>query len=354
MPADYVAIITDGNGRWAQQRGLPVIEGHQAGADTVKARLRDAAELGIDELTVYSFSTENWTRPKDEVDGLMAMFAERIDRETPELDEEGVRMRFIGRREGVSAELIDRMDWAEDKTGPNDRITLFVAFNYGGRAEVLDAAARYSGGGEEAFRRLLYAPEMHDPDLIIRTSGEQRMSNYLLWQGAYSELVFADELWPDFSREAFRAALDEDERRQRRLGGRRWRGPRARRRAGARPRASGAPGARAGATRARTSARAWPPRSRRSPSRCSSSAWASGSSWPGWRRSPASACTSCSGCTPSPTRRAWPASRGPSRCSWPPTSAARPACWAPSWPACRGSSSCACCSRATPGRRGWR
>src|SRR5206468_4000819 len=154
------AIITDGNGRWAQQRGLPVIEGHQAGADVVKERLRDAAEFGVKELTVYSFSTENWTRPKEEVDGLMAMFAERIDRETPELDEEGVRMRFIGRREGISDELTGRMDWAEAETDENDRITLFVAFNYGGRAEILDAAAAYGGGGEEEFHSHLYAPEM--------------------------------------------------------------------------------------------------------------------------------------------------------------------------------------------------
>jgi undecaprenyl diphosphate synthase len=132
MPAEYVAIITDGNGRWAQQRGLPVIDGHQAGADVVKDRLRDAVELGVKELTVYSFSTENWTRPRDEVEGLMAMFAERIDRETPELNEEGVRMRFIGRREGIGEELTRRMDWAEAETTGNDRITLFVAFNYGG------------------------------------------------------------------------------------------------------------------------------------------------------------------------------------------------------------------------------
>jgi undecaprenyl diphosphate synthase len=218
--ARYVAIITDGNGRWAEQRGLPVIDGHQAGADTVKARLRDAAEFGVRELTVYSFSTENWTRPKDEVDGLMAMFGERIDRETPELDDEGVRMRFIGRREGIPPELEERMDWAEEKTGENDRITLFVAFNYGGRAEILDAAARYDGGGEDGFRRLLYAPEMHDPDLLIRTSGELRVSNYLLWQVAYSEFVFRDELWPDFSREAFAASLEEFAARRRRFGAR--------------------------------------------------------------------------------------------------------------------------------------
>jgi undecaprenyl diphosphate synthase len=221
MPgARYVAIITDGNGRWAQRRGLPPIEGHSAGADVVKARLRDAVEFGIKELTVFSFSTENWSRPRDEVTGLMRMFGERIDRETPELDEEGVRMRFIGRREGIDGELVERIDWAEAKTAANDRITLFVAFNYGGRAEIIDAARSFEGSTEEEFRASLYAPEMHDPDLLIRTSGEHRISNYLLWQCAYSEFVFRDELWPDFSREAFREALDEYEARQRRFGGR--------------------------------------------------------------------------------------------------------------------------------------
>ena len=218
--ARYVAIITDGNGRWARGRNLPVIEGHRAGADIVKERLRDAVDLGVKELTIYSFSTENWSRSDEEVSGLMRMFAERIAGETPELNEEGVRMRFIGRREGVSSALLEQMDWAEAETAANDTITLYVAFNYGGRAEILDAAARFGGGGEEAFRALLYAPEMHDPDLIIRTSGEQRMSNYLLWQSAYSELVFRDELWPDFSREAFAAALDEYAGRRRRFGGR--------------------------------------------------------------------------------------------------------------------------------------
>jgi undecaprenyl diphosphate synthase len=218
--ARYVAIITDGNGRWARQRGLPVVEGHNAGADTVKARLRDAAEFGIRELTVYSFSTENWSRPAEEVTALIRMFSERIRRETPELEAEGVRMRFIGRRDRVSGALLEQMDWAEAETAHNDRITLFVAFNYGGRAEIIDAATRFTGGDEEDFRRLLYAPEMHDPDLVIRTSGEQRLSNYLLWQSAYAELVFADELWPDFGREAFRAALDEYANRRRRFGGR--------------------------------------------------------------------------------------------------------------------------------------
>jgi undecaprenyl diphosphate synthase len=218
--ARYVAIITDGNGRWARAQGVPVNEGHSAGADTVKARLRDAAELGIEELTVYSFSTENWSRPAEEVQGLMEMFSARIAGETPELHEEGVRMRFIGRREGVAERLLEQMRWAEELTAQNSRITLFVAFNYGGRAEILDAARRFSGGSEEEFRACLYAPEMHDPDLIIRTSGERRLSNYLLWQSAYSELVFREELWPDFTREALEASLEEFAERRRRFGGR--------------------------------------------------------------------------------------------------------------------------------------
>jgi undecaprenyl diphosphate synthase len=219
--ARYVAIITDGNGRWARQRGLPVMAGHEAGADAVKARLRDAVDLGIAQLTVYSFSTENWNRSPDEVSALMEMFTRRIDQETPELHQEGVRIRFIGRRQDpVPAKLIECMDWAEGVTRDNKRITLFVAFNYGGRAEILDAARGFNGQDELEFRRRLYAPEMHDPDLIIRTSGEQRLSNYLLWQGAYSELVFREELWPDFSREAFEQSLNEFAARQRRFGGR--------------------------------------------------------------------------------------------------------------------------------------
>jgi undecaprenyl diphosphate synthase len=218
--ARYVAIITDGNGRWAQRHGLPVIEGHQAGADVVKARLRDAVELGVAELTVYSFSTENWSRSQAEVDGLMAMFAQRIDSETPELHEEGVRMRFIGRRDRLASDLLRRMEWAEETTRENTRITLFVAFDYGGRAEIVHAARTFTGETEDEFRAHLYAPDMHDPDLLIRTSGEQRISNYLLWQAAYSELVFRDELWPDFTRAAFEESLAEFAARARRFGAR--------------------------------------------------------------------------------------------------------------------------------------
>jgi undecaprenyl diphosphate synthase len=219
--ARYVAIITDGNGRWAQRRGLAAIAGHEAGADTVKARLRDAAQLGIKELTVYSFSTENWSRDEQEVAGLMEMFARRIELETPELHEQGVRMRFIGRRSHpVAPGLVERMQWAEALTAANTRITLFVAFNYGGRAEIVDAARTFTGSTEAEFAAHLYAPDMHDPDLVIRTSGEQRISNYLLWQAAYSEFVFCEELWPDFSREAFERALAEFSARRRRFGGR--------------------------------------------------------------------------------------------------------------------------------------
>jgi len=218
--ARHVAIITDGNGRWAERNQVPTLDGHRAGADNVKARLRDAVELGITELTVYSFSTENWSRPAKEVAGLMEMFAERISSETPELKAEGVRMRFIGRRDRIGATLLERIEWAEEETADNDRLTLFIAFDYGSRAEIVAAAERYDGGGEDAFRDLLYAPEMHDPDLLIRTGGDRRVSNYLLWQCAYSELVFRDELWPDFGREELVASLTEFESRERRFGGR--------------------------------------------------------------------------------------------------------------------------------------
>jgi undecaprenyl diphosphate synthase len=177
-------------------------------------------QLDVKELTVYAFSTENWTRPQWEVEGLMAMFAELIETETPELDEEGVRMRFVGRREGVSERLRDRMEWAQRETAANERMTLFVAFNYGGRAEIVDAARRFEGGDEEDFAKLLYAPEMNDPDLLIRTSGEHRLSNYLLWQSAYSELVFSDVLWPDFDHDELAAALNEYASRERRFGAR--------------------------------------------------------------------------------------------------------------------------------------
>jgi undecaprenyl diphosphate synthase len=220
MAARNVAIIMDGNARWASERGLHVLEGHREGAKALKRTVRHAVELGVQELTVFAFSTENWTRPTDEVEGLMAMFAELIESETPELDEEGVKMRFAGRTEEVSGELRQRMAWAEEQTAQNTRMTLFVAFNYGGRAEILDAAARFGGGDEDDFAQLLYAPDMSDPDLLIRTSGERRLSNFLLWQCAYSELVFSEALWPDFGKADLAAALDEFAARERRFGAR--------------------------------------------------------------------------------------------------------------------------------------
>jgi len=170
---------------------------------------------------VFVFSTENWSRPAGEVAELMAMFSQRIASETPELHREGVRVRFIGARDGISEDLLAQMDRVQSLTAPNERLRLFIAFNYGGRAEILQAARRIGGGGgEEEFRGRLYAPEMHDPDVIIRTGGEQRLSNYLLWQSAYSELVFREELWPDFTREAFECSLREFDDRRRRFGGR--------------------------------------------------------------------------------------------------------------------------------------
>ena len=210
----------DGNARWAEARGLPVLAGHREGAQALKRTVRHAVKHGVEELTVYAFSTENWSRPRDEVEGLMAMFAELIESETPELDEEGVRMMFIGRRDEVSADLREKMGWAEEKTRANDRMKLFVAFNYGGRAEIVDAAERYEGGGEEAFAKLLYAPDMREPDVLIRTSGELRVSNFLLWQTAYAELYFADVLWPDFDEETLVAALEDIAARERRYGAR--------------------------------------------------------------------------------------------------------------------------------------
>jgi undecaprenyl diphosphate synthase len=221
MPsARFVAIIADGNGRWARTNALSVDAGHEAAADTLKARLADAAELGIEQLTVYAFSTENWSRPAREVRGLMEMFARRISIETPALHREGIRMRFVGSRERMPKPLIEQMDRAESLTASNERMTLFIGFDYGGRAEIADAARRFDGSSEEEFRRCLYAPDMHDPEVIIRTGGEQRLSNFLLWQAAYAELVFREELWPDFGREALEQSLQDLTGRQRRFGGR--------------------------------------------------------------------------------------------------------------------------------------
>jgi undecaprenyl diphosphate synthase len=216
----YVAIIMDGNARWAAARGLGVTAGHQAGTDALKRIVRDAGDLDIAELTVYAFSTENWARPDSEVSGIMALFVDRIRREAPELDEEGVRLRFIGRRDRLAPAVTEQVEWAERLTEHHAGRTLFVAFDYGGRAEILHAAERYQGGGEDEFSRLLYAPDMHDPQLIIRTGHEQRISNFLLWQAAYSELYFSDKMWPDFDRAELEQALDDYAAREYRYGGR--------------------------------------------------------------------------------------------------------------------------------------
>jgi undecaprenyl diphosphate synthase len=216
----YVAIIMDGNARWAQNRGLGVTEGHQAGTDALKRAVRLAGDFGIEQLTVYAFSTENWTRPEPEVGGIMDLFVERIRREAPELDEEGVRLRFIGRRDRLSQRVLEGIDWAEQLTAGNSARSLYVAFDYGGRAEILHAASRYKGGGEEEFCRHLYAPDMKDPELIIRTGGELRLSNFLLWESAYSELYFSDILWPDFDRPELERALASYAERDFRGGGR--------------------------------------------------------------------------------------------------------------------------------------
>jgi undecaprenyl diphosphate synthase len=225
--AGSVAIILDGNGRWAKRRGLPTAAGHRAGARTVRRVVEAAIELGIHDLSVFAFSTENWSRPQDEVDALMEIFAETIERELPDLAEQGVRVRFIGRRDRAPESLRKRMVAMEDRTDLNARINLWVAFDYGGRAELVEATRRIVESGvepdeidENVFAANLYAPDLPDPDLLIRTSGELRVSNFLLWQVAYSELVFVDKLWPDFDARDLHAALADYASRRRRFGGR--------------------------------------------------------------------------------------------------------------------------------------
>jgi undecaprenyl diphosphate synthase len=220
-----VAIIMDGNGRWAESRGLPVEAGHQEGTRALRRTVEAALELGIESLAVYAFSTENWLRPPAEVDALMEIFSETIDRELPDLAKQGVRTRFIGRRDRASAELQDRMADLELHTAQRERLNLWIAFDYGGRAELADAARKMMVAhispdevDEDVFAVYLYAPEMPDPDLLIRASGEQRISNFLLWQLAYAELVFVDRLWPDFGEEDLRRAVAEYARRHRRFG----------------------------------------------------------------------------------------------------------------------------------------
>jgi undecaprenyl diphosphate synthase len=225
--AGSVAIILDGNGRWAKRRGLPTAAGRRAGARAVRRVVEAAIDLGIHDLSVFAFSTENWSRPQDEVDALMEIFAETIERELPDLAEQGVRVRFIGRRDRAPEALRARMHAMEDRTELNARLNLWVAFDYGGRAELVQATRRIVESGvdpaeidENVFAANLYAPELPDPDLFIRTSGELRVSNFLLWQLAYAELVFVDKLWPDFDERDLRAALADYASRRRNFGGR--------------------------------------------------------------------------------------------------------------------------------------
>ena len=225
--ARTVAIIMDGNGRWAKRRGLPTPAGHRAGTKALRRTVEAAIDLGVEELVVYAFSTENWSRPQDEVDALMEIFGETIERELPDLAEQGVRVRFIGRRDRAPEALRARMEALEDRTALNTRMGLWIAFDYGGRGELVEAARRLVESGvdpleidENVFAANLYAPELPDPDLLIRTSGEVRISNFLLWQLAYAELVFVDELWPDFGERQLRAALADYAQRRRNFGGR--------------------------------------------------------------------------------------------------------------------------------------
>jgi undecaprenyl diphosphate synthase len=225
--AQSVAIIMDGNGRWAKRRRLPTAAGHRAGARTVRRIVEASIDLGIHDLSIFAFSTENWSRPREEVDALMDIFAETIERELPDLAEQGVRVRFIGRRDRAPEELQRRMAGMEDRTELNSRLNLWVAFDYGGRAELVEAARRIVESGvdpeeidENVFAANLYAPDLPDPDLLIRTSGELRVSNFLLWQLAYAELAFVDKLWPDFEPRDLQHALGEYASRRRRFGGR--------------------------------------------------------------------------------------------------------------------------------------
>jgi undecaprenyl diphosphate synthase len=219
-----VAIVMDGNGRWASAHGVEVAEGHRAGSRALRPIVETAIDLAIPSLAVYAFSTENWTRSADEVSALMEIFGETIDRELHDLAAEGVHTQFVGRRDRAPSWLEEKMEALERSTAAESRLSLWIAFDYGGRAEIVEAARRLAESGEEideaGFARHLYAPTMPDPDLVIRTSGEHRVSNFLLWQSAYAEFVFTDTLWPDFGPDEFRAAIEDYASRRRRFGGR--------------------------------------------------------------------------------------------------------------------------------------
>ncbi len=226
----HVAIIMDGNGRWASARGMPRVEGHRRGVEAVRRTIRAAGEIGIKIITIFSFSAENWSRPASEVGELMGLLRRFIRNDLASLHESGVRVRIIGEREGLEPDIARLLTEAEELTRNNTNLTLVVAFNYGARQEIVRAAKRAAqlvAEGKikpeditpESFAGFLDAPDLPDPDLIIRTSGEQRLSNFLLWQSAYSELVFVPTYWPDFDRAALEAAIDSFRQRERRFGG---------------------------------------------------------------------------------------------------------------------------------------
>jgi undecaprenyl diphosphate synthase len=215
----------DGNGRWAKARGLPRLAGHRAGTENLRRILTACVEFGIKVLTIWAFSTENWRRPQEEVRGLMAILEQVIDRELDELHKNGVRLRHVGRLEGIDRRLQAKVYHAIELTKNNDRLTLNVAFNYGGKAEILDAIKRMMADGvhpdevdEDRFESYLYTAGLPDPDMIIRTGNESRISNFMLWQGAYAEYYFTPTLWPDFDKEELRKALEDYARRERRFG----------------------------------------------------------------------------------------------------------------------------------------
>jgi undecaprenyl diphosphate synthase len=225
--AHAVAIIMDGSGRWAAERGVSVADGHRAGSRALRPVVEAAIDLGIESLAVYAFSTENWTRPVEEVAALMEIFGETIERELEDLAAQGVRCRFVGRRDRAPGWLLAKMEQLEAATADKSTLQLWIAFDYGGRAELVDAARRLLENralpddvDEAAVAACLYEPEMPDPDLVIRTSGERRISNFLLWQSAYAEYVFTETLWPDFGPNELRIAIEEYASRRRRFGGR--------------------------------------------------------------------------------------------------------------------------------------
>jgi len=217
----------DGNARWARRRGLPVVAGHRAGTKAARRAIQACLDLGLESLCLFAFSTENWSRSPEEVEAIMELFGETIERELPALMEQGVRVRFVGRRDRAPGSVRETMESVEERTSGNDRLSLWIAFDYGGRAEIVEAARRLVEDGidprdidENAIASRLYAPDMPEPDVLIRTSGELRVSNFLLWQLAYTELVFVDRHWPDFTPRDLEAALKAYARRRRRFGGR--------------------------------------------------------------------------------------------------------------------------------------